>query len=38
MPHFFYNLMWNHLGDRAETSGTFYYDNAEAVCYFCSSP
>jgi hypothetical protein len=31
---FFYNPMWNHLGDRAETSGTFYYDNAEAVCYF----
>jgi endonuclease/exonuclease/phosphatase (EEP) superfamily protein YafD len=31
---FFYNPMWNFLGDRAETSGTFYFENAEPVCYF----
>ncbi len=31
---FFYNPMWNHLGDRAETGGTFYYENSEPVCYF----
>ena len=26
---FFYNPMWNFLGDRAETGGTFYFENAE---------
>ena len=31
---FFYNPMWNYLGDRAETGGTFYFENAEPVCYF----
>jgi hypothetical protein len=31
---FFYNPMWNHLGDRTEAGGTFYYENSEAVCYF----
>lgn len=31
---FFYNPMWNFLGDRAETGGTFYYESAEPVCYF----
>ncbi len=31
---FFYNPMWSHLGDRAETGGTFFYDYAEPVCYF----
>ena len=31
---FFYNPMWNHMGDRAETGGTFYFENAEPVCYF----
>jgi hypothetical protein len=31
---FFYNPMWNFLGDRAETGGTFYFENAEPVCYF----
>jgi len=31
---FFYNPMWSHLGDRAETGGTFFYDHAEPVCYF----
>ncbi len=28
---FFYNPMWNYLGDRC---GTFYFENAEPVCYF----
>jgi exonuclease III len=32
--NFFYNPMWSHLGDRAESGGTFYYDHAEPVCYF----
>ncbi|MGA2372950.1 MAG: hypothetical protein ACLP3R_12325 [Candidatus Korobacteraceae bacterium] len=31
---FFYNPMWNHLGDRTDVGGTFYYENSEAVCYF----
>jgi hypothetical protein len=31
---FFYNPMWNYLGDRAETGGTFYFEHAEPVCYF----
>ncbi len=31
---FFYNPMWNHLGDRGGRSGTFYYESGEAVCYF----
>ncbi len=31
---FFYNPMWNHLGDRTDAGGTFYYENAEPVCYF----
>ena len=31
---FFYNPMWNHLGDRTDIGGTFYYEHAEPVCYF----
>ncbi len=31
---FFYNPMWNYLGDRADIGGTFYFENAEPVCYF----
>lgn len=31
---FFYNPMWNHLGDRTDVGGTFYYESSEAVCYF----
>jgi hypothetical protein len=31
---FFYNPMWNHLGDGGEACGTFYYDSRESVCYF----
>jgi hypothetical protein len=32
---FFYNPMWQYLGDRkAGPPGTYYYGNAEHVCYF----
>ena len=31
---FFYNPMWNHLGDARHAGGTFYYDGSEPVCYF----
>jgi hypothetical protein len=31
---FFYNPMWSHMGDRTDAGGTYYYDGAEAVCYF----
>jgi len=31
---FFYNPMWNHMGDGSGVGGTFYYESAEAVCYF----
>jgi endonuclease/exonuclease/phosphatase (EEP) superfamily protein YafD len=31
---FFYNPMWNHMGDRTDAGGTFYYESSEAVCYF----
>ena len=31
---FFYNPMWNYLGDHADPGGTFYYENSEPVCYF----
>ncbi len=31
---FFYNPMWNHMGDRSGVGGTFYYESSEAVCYF----
>ena len=31
---FFYNPMWAHLGDRAETAGTYYYESGEPLCYF----
>ncbi len=31
---FFYNPMWNFLGDRADAGGTFYFEHAEPVCYF----
>ena len=31
---FFYNPMWSHLGDRAETGGTYYFDHGEPVCYY----
>ncbi len=31
---FFYNPMWNHLGDRGDISGTFYFDSSEPLCYF----
>ena len=30
---FFYNPMWNHLGDTG-AGGTFFFENAEPVCYF----
>ena len=31
---FFYNPMWNYLGDRVEAGGTYYFESAEPVCYF----
>ncbi|GAB4457951.1 MAG: hypothetical protein OHK0029_18480 [Armatimonadaceae bacterium] len=32
---FFYNPMWSHFGDNADTpAGTYYQDRAEAICYF----
>ena len=31
---FFYNPMWNHLGDSGKAGGTFYFENGEPVCYF----
>jgi hypothetical protein len=31
---YFYNPMWSHMGDRGGISGTFFFDNAEAVCYY----
>jgi len=31
---FFYNPMWNHMGDRGDAGGTYYYESSEAVCYF----
>jgi hypothetical protein len=31
---FFYNPMWNHLGDSGAAGGTFYFENSEPVCYF----
>src|ERR1019366_9368104 len=31
---FFYNPMWNHLGDHGDTCGTFYYEGAEHLCYY----
>jgi hypothetical protein len=31
---FFYNPMWNHLGDDREPAGTYYYERAEHVNYF----
>ena len=31
---FFYNPMWNHMGDWAEAAGTYYYENGEPLCYF----
>jgi endonuclease/exonuclease/phosphatase family metal-dependent hydrolase len=31
---FFYNPMWNHLGDNGEAGGTFYFEGAEHLCYY----
>src|ERR1035437_8682412 len=31
---FFYNPMWNHLGDNGEAGGTFYYEAGEHLCYY----
>jgi hypothetical protein len=32
---FFYNPMWNHLGDaKSDSAGSYYYDNAQHVNYF----
>ncbi len=31
---FFYNPMWNYLGDNGETCGTFYFEAGEHLCYY----
>ncbi|MGB8769734.1 MAG: endonuclease/exonuclease/phosphatase family protein [Candidatus Korobacteraceae bacterium] len=31
---FFYNPMWNFLGDRGDTCGTFYFEGSEHLCYY----
>ena len=31
---FFYNPMWNLLGDRGDAGGTYYFEHAEPICYF----
>jgi hypothetical protein len=31
---YFYNPMWNYLGDRGEAGGTFYFEGAEHLCYY----
>ena len=31
---FFYNPMWNHLGDNGEACGTFYFEGGEHLCYY----
>jgi len=31
---YFYNPMWNHLGDRGPTAGTFYFESGEPTCYY----
>jgi exonuclease III len=31
---YFYNPMWNHLGDNGEAGGTFYYEAGEHLCYY----
>ncbi len=31
---FFYNPMWNHLGDKGDACGTHYFENSEHLCYY----
>ncbi len=31
---FFYNPMWNYMGDNGDTCGTFYFEGAEHLCYY----
>ena len=31
---YFYNPMWGHFGDSGEAGGTFYYEGADALCYY----
>ena len=31
---FFYNPMWNHLGDHGDAGGTFYFEGTEHLCYY----
>ncbi|MFZ0315258.1 MAG: endonuclease/exonuclease/phosphatase family protein [Candidatus Korobacteraceae bacterium] len=31
---YFYNPMWNYLGDHRAPAGSFFFESSEAVCYF----
>ncbi|MGB7555969.1 MAG: endonuclease/exonuclease/phosphatase family protein [Candidatus Korobacteraceae bacterium] len=31
---FFYNPMWNYLGDNGDACGTHYFESAEHLCYY----
>ncbi len=31
---YFYNPMWNHLGDNGDACGTFYFEGGDHLCYY----